>query len=158
MILQKYGTGCDDAAARGKEGIAQDAEDPAFEVSVRLKRVESAECFRECFLHEVFSLRVIASEPERVIVERRQKRQRKLFKISAARGRHHVIKCLAMTGTTELDRRAEQCFTSEHHPPKPDYRQIIPRIILGVPRNKSRQGQFSDAEVVTMKGEIGMKH
>src|ERR1700689_2664092 len=117
MIFQKYGAGRGDAATRGKEGIAQDAEDPAFEVRVRLKRVESAECFSECFLHQVFSLRVIAREPERVIVERRQKRQRKLFKIRAARGRHHVIKCLAVNGATELDRRAAQSFTSEHHYP-----------------------------------------
>jgi thioredoxin reductase (NADPH) len=71
----------------------------------------------EGFLCQVFSLRVIASEPERVIVKRRQKRQRKLFKICAARGRHHVIKCFALHGATELDRHAEQSFTSEHHDP-----------------------------------------
>src|SRR5271168_5318154 len=73
------------------------------------------------------------------------------------RGRRHVIKCLALNGATELDRHAEQSFTSEHHYPKPNNRQIIPRIILRVTRNKSRRGQFSDAEVVTMKREIDMK-
>jgi hypothetical protein len=85
---------------------------------------------------------VIASEPERVIVKRRQKRQRKLFKICAARGRHHVIKCLALTGATELDKRAEQSFTSEHHYPKPDNRQIIHGLFCECPGIKAGIASF----------------
>ena len=114
----------------------------ALKLVLCLKRIESAECFRESFLYQVFSLRVIASEPGRVIVERRQERKRKPFEICAAIGGRHFIRCLALDGVTELHRHAEQCFTSGHHSSKPDSRQIIPRIILRGPGIKAGKASF----------------
>jgi hypothetical protein len=115
MIFQEDGSGRGDASPRGKEGIAQDAEDPPFEVGVRAKRVEGAKCFGEGFLYQVLSLRLIASEPARVIVERWQKRERKLFELCAASGGHFLVRCFAPAGVTEMDGHAEQSFSSEHH-------------------------------------------
>jgi hypothetical protein len=53
--------------------------------------------------------------------------------------------------------QAEQCFSTEHHYPKPNIRQIIPWIAWRTGGNKGQLSQFSAAEVVTMKREIDMK-
>ena len=117
MVFEKDSAGGGDAGAGGEEGVAEDAEDPGLEVGAGLKGVEGAKSFGEGLLHEVFCLCLIACEPEGVVVERGEERERELFEVCAARGRHHVIKCLALNGATELDRHAEQSFTSEHHYP-----------------------------------------
>ena len=68
-----------DAVTRCEEGIAEDAEDPRFEVGASLKGVEGAQRFGDGLLHKVFRVRMIAAEPEGKAVERGKRGSARCF-------------------------------------------------------------------------------
>ena len=129
MVFEKDGAGGGDAGARREKGIAEDAEDPGFEVGAGLKGVECAESLGEGFLHEVFGLGLIAGEPEGVVIERGEERQRELFEgCAAGDGGRHDAECLGLSEVAGLQRHGvdRQALAVEHHYRKPNRRQIIP--------------------------------
>ena len=129
MVFQEDGAGGGDAGTRGQEGVAEDAEDPGLEVSVGLKGVEGAEGFEEGFLYEVFGLGLIAGEPEGVVIEGGEERERELFKgYVAGEGGRHGAECLGFSEVAGMRRHGvdRQAMIFEHHYPKPNCRQIIP--------------------------------
>jgi hypothetical protein len=80
MVFEKDSAGGGDAGRGGEEGVAENAEDPGLEVGVGLKGVKGAEGFGEGLLDEVFGVGWIAGEPEGVVVERGEERERELLK------------------------------------------------------------------------------
>jgi hypothetical protein len=99
VVFEEDGTGGEDAGARGEEGVAEDAEDPCLKVGAGLEGVEGAEGFGEGLLHEIFGFGLIAREPEGVVVERGEERERELFKVCAASGGgRHDAECLGKSG------------------------------------------------------------
>jgi hypothetical protein len=115
--------GGSDTRAAGKEGIAEDAEDPGLEVGADLEGVEGAEGFGEGLLYEVFSFGWIAGKPVGVVIERGEERERELLEVCAAGcGGGHGAECLGVSwvrscGVTGSRRRGEDDrkeFGAEH--------------------------------------------
>ena len=99
VVFEEDGAGGGDAGARGEEGVAEDAEDPCLEVGAGLEGVEGTEGFGEGLLDEILGFGLIAGEPEGVVVERGEERERELFKVCAASGGgRHDAECLGRSG------------------------------------------------------------
>ncbi len=129
MVFEEDGAGDGDTGTRGQEGVAEDTEDPGLEVGVGLKRVEGAEGFEKGFLYEVFGLGLIAGEPESVVIERGEERQRELFKgFAAGGGGRHGAECLGLSEVAGKQRHGvdRQALAVQHPYRKPNRRQIIP--------------------------------
>ena len=129
MVFEEDGAGGGDAGARREEGIAEDSEDPRLEVGAELKGVEGTEGLGEGFLDEVFGLGLIAGEPEGVVIERGEERQREFFKGCAAiDGGRHGAECLGLSEVEAMQRHGvdRQVLAVEHPYRKPNRRQIIP--------------------------------
>ena len=108
VVFEKDGACGGDAGAGGEEGVAEDAEDPGLEVGAGLKGVEGAESFGEGLLHEVFGFGLIAGEPEGVVVERGEERERELLEVCAAGGGgRHGAECLGGSEVAGCERRGE---------------------------------------------------
>jgi hypothetical protein len=60
------------SGTRGEIGIAQNAEDPCFEIGARLERRESAQGLQKCLLHQILRVSRVAAQPYRHVVERRK--------------------------------------------------------------------------------------
>jgi hypothetical protein len=102
MIFEEDCAGGGDAGARGEKGVAEYAEDPSLKVRAGLEGIESSEGLGKSFLHEVFSLGLIAAEPEGVVVERSEEWERELLKLRAVGGfGEHGAVCLDLAGVAE---------------------------------------------------------
>jgi len=88
MVFEEDRSGGCDAGAGGEKRVAEDAEHPGFEVGAGLEGVEGAEGFGKGLLREIFGFSLIASEPEGVIVKRREERERELLEVFGAAGWH----------------------------------------------------------------------
>jgi hypothetical protein len=84
MVFDEDGPGGGDASAGSEEGVAENAEDPGFEVGVVLEGVEGAEGFGKGLLHEIFGFGWTVGKPVGVIVKRGEERERELLEVCAA--------------------------------------------------------------------------
>jgi hypothetical protein len=101
MVFEEDGAGGSDAGAGGEEGVAENSEDLGLEVGAGLEGVEGAECLGEGLLDQVFGLDLIAGEPEGVVIQRGEERERELFKVCAAScGGRHGAECLGESEVT----------------------------------------------------------